>query len=378
MLIAKDMLAGKYRLESPLAQGGMGSVWIARHVKLGKLVAVKFLAPALAGSGSSLLRFEREAQSAATLQSAHVARVEDFGVEDGTPYIVMELLKGEDLGARLRRVGRFSLADAARILIQAGRALRRAHAAGIVHRDLKPGNVFLVDDDDEVVKILDFGIAKYAGTPVCEQTEPGVTLGSPSYMSPEQAAGDKTIDHRSDLWSMAVVLFEMVTGVLPFRGPTTGSVLRRVFMERAPRAAEIAPDLPPDVDVFFDKALAKRRGDRFQTISELVRAFVAIASPDQEIPSSLKEDGRDSMVPSEPAGRRAPPRESPSSGELPTMKIAAGPRRGRSVGWTRSAAGRSLPWVFVAAAVSAIVLFTMLRGAPEPALGSGMPAAVLR
>lgn len=289
MILAKGTVVGKYRLEAPLAQGGMGAVWTARHVKLERQVAVKFLAPLLAGSRLSLARFEREAHAAASIQSPHVVGVEDFGVEGDTPYIVMELLRGEDLGARLKRVTRLPLADAAWILVQVGKGLRHAHAAGIVHRDLKPSNLFLAQvEDDEVVKILDFGIAKEPDTPVPEQTDPGTLLGSPNYVSPEQAASDKTIDHRSDLWSLAVVLYQMVTGVLPFGGHTMGNVLKKVFMMPPPKLSEVAPDLPAELEEFFRRALAKRRNERFQDIGEMVRAFVTIAAPEQEMPLSSR------------------------------------------------------------------------------------------
>lgn len=285
MNLSKGTVVGKYRLEAPLAQGGMGAVWMAKHIRLGTPVAVKFLAPALAGSRKSLARFEREAHAATVIQSPHVIQVHDFGVEGETPYLVMELLHGENLAARLQRHKRLSLDEAARILIQVGKALRRAHAAGIVHRDIKPGNLFLAyDDDEEIVKILDFGIAKTTDTPVPEQTEPGTMLGSPNYMSPEQAAGDKTVDHRSDLWSMAVVLYQAVTGELPFQGHTMGNVLKKVFIEAPPRVADIAPDLPAELDDFFQRALAKKRHERFQHIDEMVLAFVAVAAPDQSIP----------------------------------------------------------------------------------------------
>ena len=303
MNLNKGTLVGKYRLESPLAQGGMGAVWRARHVGLGTPVAGKFLAPALAGSRKSLARFEREAHAATVIQSPHVIQVHDFGVEGETPYLVMELLHGENLGARLQRNKRLSIVETARILIQVGRALRRAHAAGIVHRDIKPGNLFLAyDDEEEIVKILDFGIAKTVDTPVPEQTEPGTMLGSPNYMSPEQAAGDRTVDHRSDLWSMAVVLYQTITGELPFQGPTMGNVLKKVFIEAPPRVTTIVPDLPPELDDFFHKALAKKRHERFQTIDEMVVAFVSVAAPDQAIPpSSLRHASR-----GEPAPREIP------------------------------------------------------------------------
>lgn len=323
MNIAKGAVVGKYRLETPLAQGGMGAVWMARHVRLGNAVAVKFLAAALVSSRRSLARFEREARAATTIHSPHVIHVQDFGVEGDTPYLVMEFLEGENLGSRLSRVSRMSLEEAARVLVQVGKALRRAHAVGIVHRDLKPGNLFLtVEDDEEVVKVLDFGIAKETDKNTSDQTEPGTMLGSPNYMSPEQAAGDRTVDHRSDLWSMGVVLYQMVTGVLPFRGHNIGSVLKKVFLEDPPRMAAVAPDLPEELDAFFRKALAKRRDDRFQHIEEMVEDFVNIAAPDLVMPPSssgpLSSQRRLQLVAACDATLESYRARHPSSGETRT------------------------------------------------------------
>jgi serine/threonine protein kinase len=288
LITTGTLVVGKYRLETELARGGMGSVWLARHVALDSHVAVKFLAPKLTDSKNYLGRFEREARAAARIDSPYVVHVQDFGVEAGTPYLVMELLHGEDLGTRLDRELRLDLAEAAQILIQAGRGIRRAHEAGIVHRDLKPSNVFLaIIDDEEVVKLLDFGIAKDTGSSVGECTQRGLILGSPHYMSPEQAMGEG-VDHRSDLWSVGVVLYRMVTGVLPFPGNGMPQVLSKVLGKQPPKMAEVAPDLPAQLDGFFASALAKGKDQRFQNIHELMESFLAIAAPelDAERPSS--------------------------------------------------------------------------------------------
>lgn len=305
------VVVGKYRLETELARGGMGSVWVARHVTLGSRVAMKFLAPQLSGSKNYLTRFEREARSAAKIDSPYVVHVQDFGVENGTPYLVMELLQGEDLGARLLREQRLSLVSAGQILIQAGRALFRAHEAGIIHRDLKPSNVFLARiEDDEVVKLLDFGIAKETNTPADQSTQTGLILGSPHYMSPEQAMGEKTLDHRSDLWSLSVVLYRMVTGVLPFPGTGMTQVLSKVLGKAPPKMAQVAPDLPAELDGFFAKALAKGKNDRFATIHDLMDAFMAIAAPDLDVERPSTHGVRLSLTPPHghgPAETSSPP-----------------------------------------------------------------------
>ncbi|WP_437925250.1 serine/threonine-protein kinase [Sorangium sp. So ce291] len=264
----------------------MGSVWVARHVNLGSAVAVKFMAPTYAASSTFLARFEREARIAASLQSPHVVYVQDYGIDDDTPYLVMELLQGEDLGTRLERVGRLSLMDATLILMQAGKAIRRAHDAGLVHRDLKPANLFLVrveEEQDEIVKVLDFGIVKETGAHLKgEVTRTGELLGSPHYMSPEQVRGEKDVDRRSDLWSLAVILFCAVTGELPFQGDQLGAVIANILVAPLPSASQLAPDLPPAIDAFFARALARDRAQRFQSVGEMIgelRRLAGMASP---------------------------------------------------------------------------------------------------
>jgi eukaryotic-like serine/threonine-protein kinase len=272
------VVASKYRLVRPLAQGGMGSVWVARHVQLDVDVAVKFMAPAYAESADARARFEREAKAAAQLKSPNVVQVHDYGIADGVPYLVMELLQGEDLGERLRRQRRLSLPAAAAMLTPACKALRRAHEAGIVHRDLKPGNIFLArQDDEEIVKVLDFGVAKVTDPGSgASSTKAGTLVGSPNYMSPEQVRA-KHVDHRSDLWSMGVVLFEAVTGQLPFPGDDVGDVLVEVCTAPIPVPSHIAPDLGPVVDRFFERALAREPAARFQSARELAEAFASLA-----------------------------------------------------------------------------------------------------
>jgi len=280
-MVPGAVIAKKYRLEAHLAKGGMGAVWTARHVTLGHLVAVKFLDPRLASSASFVTRFEREARAAATAQSPHIVRVHDFGFEDGTPYLVMELLRGEDLRSRIRRMGRLSLSVTAGILVQVGKGLRRAHEAGIVHRDIKPGNLFLArGDDEEVVKILDFGIAKEPAQALDEHTKTGELVGSPHYVSPEQARGEKDLDHRSDVWSTGVIAFRMVTGHLPFPGEGLGQVLSKVLTADPPKVGSLVPGLPASLDGFFAKALAKKKEERFSSMRELVDAFVELTQKD--------------------------------------------------------------------------------------------------
>jgi serine/threonine-protein kinase len=273
------IIARRYTLTRLLGRGGMGSVWLARHRDLDVEVAIKFMDPALVASAEARMRFEREAKVAAPLSSQHVVQIHDYGVEDGTPYIIMEVLKGESLSARLAHHKRLPPPVVAQLLTQICKALRAAHEAGLVHRDLKPANIFLARrDDEEVVKVLDFGIAKSSGFgEASSETATGMMLGSAHYMSPEQIRSSKEVDHRSDLWSVGIILYRMLTGQLPFAGIDLGDVLVRVCTDVCPRPSAAAPELPAGIDSFFERALARIPVQRFQSAMDLSAAFDAAA-----------------------------------------------------------------------------------------------------
>ncbi len=274
------VVGSRYVLTRPLAKGGMGSVWIARHRELDVDVSVKFMMPTLVESAELRGRFEREAKVAAKLRSQHVVQVLDFGIDEGMPYIAMELLQGENLADRLKREARMQLPLAVRIVTQVCKALRTAHEAGLVHRDLKPGNVFLaVKDGEEVVKVLDFGIVKDTAKNDADETagatETGVMMGSVHYMSPEQIRSSRQVDHRSDLWSIAVILYKMLTGHAPFPGTNQGDVMVRVCTDSCPPPSHYVPNLAGPVDAFFVRALTREPAGRFQSAQEMSDAFVA-------------------------------------------------------------------------------------------------------
>jgi eukaryotic-like serine/threonine-protein kinase len=279
----------------------MGAVWEGTHTTLGTRVAVKFIDPEYADSPDARNRFENEARAAASLRSKHVVEMYDHGLsEDGSPFIVMEYLEGEPLDQRLDREGRLSPAETARILLQACRAVARAHGAGIVHRDLKPENLFLVWDDEEqsdFVKVLDFGIAKFTdrSVNVSSATRTGSVLGTPFYMSPEQARGLRSVDQRTDIWSLGVIAYRCIVGSLPFDGEAIGDLLVRLCTEPIPVPSQVVADVPPGFDAFIQRALSRDLTQRFQSVQEFAdslartcgvasRSMLASADPSNPTP----------------------------------------------------------------------------------------------
>ncbi len=270
-LAANVVIAERFRLNRQLGQGGMGSVWHATHLALDIPCAVKFIEGEIAQLPEAQARFEREAKAAAQLRSPHVVQILDHGVWQGTPYIAMELLDGEDLGKRLTRLGRMAPNEVLRVIGQVCRALTKAHSVGIVHRDLKPDNIFLVPDDDrEIAKVLDFGIAKATNSGLDgSNTKTGAMLGTPYYMSPEQAQGIKAVDARSDLWSLAVIVFQALTGKLPFESEALGDLLVRIIVAPVPMPSQVVGDLPPTFDRWWERASQRDPAARFQSAREL-------------------------------------------------------------------------------------------------------------
>ena len=279
------VIAGRYRLVSQLGQGGMGSVWRADHMALSSPVAIKLIDPEIARRPEMLERFQREAQSSAALRSPHVVQILDYGVDEGVPFIAMEMLEGESLAGRIARVGKLPFGDTVRIVAHVGRALAKAHEGNVIHRDLKPDNVFLVKNDDkEIAKVLDFGIAKITGNGPgsgkgSNATRTGSILGTPSYMSPEQAQGTKTIDSRSDLWSLAVIAFECVVGQVPFQSEALGDLLIKICIHPLPVPSTMAM-VPPGFDAWWARASNRDPNLRFQTGKDLAEALRQVLTPD--------------------------------------------------------------------------------------------------
>jgi serine/threonine-protein kinase len=284
-LLGRTVAGGKYRVLRLIGRGGMGAVYEVEHVTIGRRFAVKFVDRSLADDERVTRRFEREARAASAIESEHIVSVFDFGTDDGRPYIVMELLRGEDLGSRLARLRTIPVADALHIVAQVLRGLARAHAAGIVHRDLKPDNVLLVEQDDEPLfaKLVDFGISKIArlgGQTPLSLTQSGIVLGTPLFMSPEQAEARPDIDERSDLYSVGAILFECLAGRPPHVGETPDEILTRIRTEDAPSLGEVASGVPEPVVALVARALRRDRAARFQTALEMLAALREIAPSD--------------------------------------------------------------------------------------------------
>jgi hypothetical protein len=272
-----DVLAGRYRIDGILGAGGMGVVVAARHLQLDERVALKFLSPAAVHDPEAMARFAREARASVKIQSEHVARVRDVGtLENGAPYIVMEFLEGSDLGEWLCQKGPLPIDQAVEFVLQACEAVAEAHSFGIIHRDLKPANLFVVrrNDGRYSVKVLDFGISKMTkDTGDLAGTSTRHVMGSPHYMSPEQMHSSKNVTAQSDLWSIGVVLYELISGQTPFPGDTFPTVCVKVATEPPPPLRDVRPDVPAPLEAIILKCLEKDRGRRFQSVAELAVAL---------------------------------------------------------------------------------------------------------
>ena len=268
------VVAERFRLVRMLGKGGMGEVWAAQHTSLDIPCAVKFIHAEAVEKVDVRERFEREAKAAAMLRTPNVVQILDYGVFEDTPYIAMEYLDGEPLSARLQRRGRLDPLETFQIVTGVGKALTKAHAARIVHRDLKPENIFLVPDDDrEIAKVLDFGVAKQTTEALTSNTKTGALLGTPYFMSPEQAQGVKAVDSRADLWSLAVVTFRCLTGELPFKSHALGDLLIKIVTHPLPMPSHVCPGLPENFDAWWTRAAERDPDRRFQTAKELIEAL---------------------------------------------------------------------------------------------------------
>lgn len=280
------VVAGKFRIERVLGEGGMGIVFSAHHLHLGRLVAIKLLKPEALAHAAIVARFANEARSASRIQSEHVARVLDVGALDsGEPYMVMEYLEGADLAKLVKQRGPLAIDEAVDHLLQACEALAEAHVAGIVHRDLKPANLYLTRraDGSNCVKVLDFGISKasLAGDEPAAQnlTQTSSVLGTPGYMAPEQLRSSKHVDARTDIWALGVILHELLTGRLAFHGTTVPEVYAAILASPPEPLRSVRPDAPPQLEAIILRCLEKDAARRFSSVGEFAAALVYFASP---------------------------------------------------------------------------------------------------
>jgi serine/threonine-protein kinase len=277
---------GSYRVLRKIGQGGMGSIWLAEHVRLGRHAAIKVLHPELLSRPEIVTRFFNEARAATAISDPGIVQIFDFGQHsDGSAYLAMELLEGEPLNRRLARLGALELAEALRIMRQVASTVGAAHACGIIHRDLKPENVFIVRDPEvaggERAKILDFGIAKLGGDLAGVRTGTAAVMGTPRYMSPEQCRGAGGVDQRSDVYSLGCVLFTLLVGHPPFGGEGSGDLIAMHLRELPPVPSSLRPGLPPEVDQLVLRCLAKDPAQRFDDGGALAAAIASVlaASP---------------------------------------------------------------------------------------------------
>ncbi len=379
-----DVLADKYEVTRILGTGGMGVVVAAHHRELDKLVALKFMHEELSANAQAVDRFLREARAAARLQSEHVGQVVDVGrLPGGVPYIVMEYLEGKDLGELVEQHGPLPVPDVVEYVLQVCEAMAEAHAQGIIHRDLKPQNLFLTTRQDgrRLVKVLDFGISKALARK--GPTSTSQTMGSPSYMAPEQIVSARSVDARADIWSLGVILYQLLSNTLPFSGDTVPEVLFKVISVPPPPLSTVRGELPPRLLQAIDRCLEKDRERRFANVAELAhellpfapeRGRAAIALIERVLgavqePRPTTDDDFASIVPA-----LSPAATPPVTGDAPL------PRLLDPMSTTLGGAASSLPptggrgsrqrWVLVAAAsvvVLAIVVMTATRD------GSSMP-----
>ena len=286
---AGDKLAGKYSIVRVIGEGGMGVVYEGRHERLGQRVAIKVLREAERKNREVVARFEREARLAAKLKSTNVARVTDVdALDDGTPFLVMEYLEGVDLDFELTQRGRLPIAEAVGYVLQACSAVAEAHALGIVHRDLKPHNLFLTDDGDRrVIKLLDFGISKVTEGEPDSVTLTRSSLGTPLYMSPEQIRSARNADHRSDLWSLGVILYELTTGRPPFDGDGPAAVIASITADAPQAPIELRPEMGRALSEAIMRALEKDPERRFASVVDFAEALKSFGASGSWAPPPL-------------------------------------------------------------------------------------------
>lgn len=362
-----QVIAEKYRLERLLGRGGMGEVYEARHVVVGRRFALKLLHPHLAQGSSAVARFLREARAAGSLENPHIAAVVDFATtSDGVPFLVMEYLEGLSLGRLLAREGPLPVPRAVSLLLQICRGLEAAHQAGIVHRDLKPDNLFVVKppDGSELLKILDFGIAKLVDEPSAPLTHSGAVLGTAFYMAPEQARGEKQVDFRVDIYALGVIAFELLSARKPHPGDGYNAILAHILTQPPESLNSFRAGLPDGLVQLVEAAMAFDPAQRPSSVADWAESLAAFAG--REISTSAVHfDLRPQTLASssaETAADTRTPWAAETSGN--TLQSAVGDVRSAA---TRPGAGRAR-WPLLVGAGAALAALGLLRPRePSPA-----------
>jgi serine/threonine-protein kinase len=348
-----SIIADKFHIEKKLGEGGMGTVYLAEHVKMRRKSAIKVMAQSMASDPEAIARFNREATNAAHISHPNVCQIYDFGeTPDGTIYLAMEFIEGESLSEIVQREGRISLQRAASILKQTGAALQIAHDEGIVHRDLKPDNIMITRarDGSDVVKVVDFGIAKaMTGEEGQKVTKTGLVVGTPEYMSPEQLSGD-VLDGRSDIYSLALVFFRCVTGSLPFQADSAQETMVKRLTDAPLKLVDVAPDAqwPPRLQGVMDRALERMPADRYASaamfagdVENAVRSAAVPLSVDTEGATQVMGgSGTEELTPTKVSGE-------PRTVTPHTPAPAPAPQRARA---------KKKPVVAIAASIAAVAV----------------------
>jgi serine/threonine-protein kinase len=362
-----DSVAGKYRIERMLGAGGMGAVFEATHQVTGKRFALKWLLPDLSSHADAVKRFIREAQVAGRFEHPNVVEVYDVGQDGNSFFMVMELLQGESLADRLRRRGKFTAQDACSVLIPCMRGVNRAHEAQIVHRDLKPDNIFLCARDEEhpeMPKVLDFGISKMAnlaGEVSASITKTGVVMGTPHYMAPEQIRG-KDMDHRVDVYAFGVILYQLLTGELPFPGDTYSELVLKIATETPKPLRQVCPELPATLERVVTQAMSRDPGQRFQNLEVFARSLEPFAGI-----AFAASGSRSGLTPS--AGRMRLP--TPSSGTMRLETPLSTESREVVANMRSSKPPTAVVGIvaFSVLALAALLVFLVIQFAPKLGLG---------
>ncbi len=332
-----QILDGKYQIDRVLGAGGMGAVVSAHHLQLDQKVAIKYLLPDALLIPEVVERFAREARAAAKIRGEHVARVIDVGkFSDGSPYMVMEYLEGNDLQKQLEREGPLKIIDAVRYLLEACEALAEAHAAKIVHRDLKPSNLFLAQQPGKraIIKVLDFGISKMEGgtTPSAALTKTSALMGTAYYMSPEQMTSPKGVDARSDIWALGVILYELLAGTPPFPGESMPEIIGGILANNPKPLREHRPEVPPGLEAVVGRCLKTKQDDRFGSVAALAEALGPFAQASDRMSIEITRRVLGESTPPPPSQRTellpqgsSAPKPPPATAGAPAMAQTPNP-----------------------------------------------------